>query len=438
MKNCDLLVSAGWVATVGGNNGTIRRGSVAVSDGKIIDVGTQAELRDRWQPRETIERPRSVLIPGLINSHTHAAMSLFRGIADDLPLQTWLTDHIWPAEARHISADMVRDGTRLAMAEMIRSGTTCFNDMYFFPDTVAEAASEARMRTSIGLIVIEFETAWAKTPDEYLQKAMAVYDAFAQNPLVTMQFAPHSPYAVSEETLQRIHTQADQLDIGVHTHLHETAGEIDTHLAERSERPFAQLDRIGLINNSLVAVHMTQLTDEEIARSANRGISVIHCPESNLKLASGMAPIAKLIAAGVNVALGTDGAASNNDLDMLGEMKTAALLGKGVAQDASAMSASQVLEMATLNGAKALRLDDSIGSLETGKWADMVCVDLDTLHTTPTFDPISCLVYSAGRDNVTDVWVAGRQLLNEKALTTIDEQAVKTRARDWEQRVQAS
>lgn len=435
MSDCDFIINAGWVATVSMDHGVIPKGAVAVSNGKIVAVGTQSDLREHWIAKETVERPRSLLIPGLINSHTHAAMSLMRGIADDLPLETWLAEHIWPAEARHVSVDMVRDGTRLALAEMIRGGITCFNDMYFCPDTVAEVASETRMRASIGLIVIEFETMWAKDPDEYLEKAMTVYDAFAANPMITMQFAPHSPYAVSAETLQRIHTQADQLDIGVHTHLHETATEVATHLAERGERPFAQLDRMGMINGNLLAVHMTQLTDAEIARAAETGISIAHCPESNMKLASGMAPVARLLEAGVNVCLGTDGAASNNDLNMLGEMRSAAMLGKVVAKDASALDAATVLEMATLNGAKALNIDDRVGSLEVGKWADITCVALDKLHTAPIYDPISALVYAADRNDVTDVWVAGRRLLKDQQLTTIDEAAVLSRAREWGHRL---
>lgn len=420
---------------VDGNTPLIENAATAVSNGRIVAVGPRDAVSAQWQARESVDRPDGMLIPGLINAHTHAAMSLMRGVADDTPLETWLNDHIWPLEAEHVTAEMVRDGTRLAMAEMIRGGVTCFNDMYFFPDIVAEAASAARMRASVGLIVIEFETAWAASADEYLSKGMAVYDEFAANPLISMQFAPHSPYTVSEETLARIHTQADQLDIPVHTHLHETAGEIALQVESRGERPFAQLERLGMLNTGLLAVHMTQLTDNEIEAAGRARISVVHCPESNMKLASGIAPVAKLIAAGVCVALGTDGAASNNDLDMIGEMKTAALLGKIAANDASALSAHTVLEMATINGARALGIDDQTGSLEVGKWADIACIDFTGVHTAPIYDPVSTLVYSADRNDVRDVWVAGKPLLENRTLTTIDEAATLSRAREWGGRI---
>lgn len=435
MKTCDLIINARWIAPVCPATPTLERGAIAIQDGRIIDIGTQTELRERWQARDTIERPQSVLIPGLINAHTHAAMSVMRGIADDLPLTEWLEQHIWPAEGQHASTEMVRDGTRLAMAEMIASGTTCFNDMYFFPDAVASVVTDARMRASIGLIVIEFETAWASGPDEYLSKAMAVYDEHASNPTLSMQFAPHAPYTVSEATLARVHTQADQLDIGVHIHLHETAGEVSQFVEQHGERPFARLERLGMINSNLLAVHMTQLSDDEIALAAQRGISVVHCPESNMKLASGQAPVAAMIKAGVNVALGTDGAASNNDLDMLGEMRSAALLGKITADDASALDAQTILKMATLNGAKALGIDDQVGSLSVGKWADITCIALDQPHTTPVYNPVSTLVFAAGRDDVSDVWVAGRALLKDRQLTTINRAEVMDRAREWGKRM---
>ncbi|MEN7343585.1 MAG: TRZ/ATZ family hydrolase, partial [Pseudomonadota bacterium] len=388
-----------------------------------------------YTAKERVHREQSLLIPGLVNTHTHAAMALMRGIADDVALEAWLNDHIWPLEAQHVGTDFVRDGTRLALAEMIKGGITCFNDMYFSPDIVAEVASEIRMRASIGLIVIDFPTVWATGPDEYLSKAQIVYDSFASNPLISMQFAPHSPYTVSEATLARVRTQADQLDIGVHMHIHETATEVDNHINAHGERPLAQLERMGMLNGNLLAVHMTQLTDDEIALCAKRRVNIAHCPESNLKLASGMAPIGRLIAEGVNVSLGTDGAASNNDLDMLGEMRTAALLGKAVASDASALPAATVLRMATSNGARSLGINDRTGSLETGKYADITCVRLDKLHASPTYDPLATLVYSAGREDVTDVWVAGKPLLKNGELTTIDERAVLERTQEWNRRL---
>ncbi|MEM7612419.1 MAG: TRZ/ATZ family hydrolase [Pseudomonadota bacterium] len=438
MQDCDLIIAAEWLAPVVPTGVVYARGAVAVRDGRVLAVGEKTSITRDWNARETVERPGCLLTPGLINTHTHAAMTLMRGAADDVPLAEWLSQHIWPLEGEHVSADMVRDGTRLAMAEMIRGGITCFNDMYFFPDTVAEMASAARMRASVGLIVIDFETVWARDANEYLAKGMAVYDEYAGNPLITCQFAPHAPYSVSDATLRRIHTLADQLDIGVHIHLHETTAELRDYLDNHGQRPFAHLQDIGMVNANLLAVHMTALSDEEIAAAGAAGISVAHCPESNLKLASGMAPVAKLLAAGANVALGTDGAASNNDLDLIGEMRTAALLGKGVSGDASALPATTVLEMATINGARALGLEEHCGSIEAGKWADISCIDLRGLHTTPTYDPVAALVYSASRTDVCDVWVAGKPLLTDGELTTIDEAAVRERTQEWAARIHKS
>ncbi|MEM7765307.1 MAG: TRZ/ATZ family hydrolase [Pseudomonadota bacterium] len=435
MQQCDLLLTARWVVTVDDDNRVLDNAGLAIRGGRIVAIDSEDSLRRQWQAREHIDCGRAALLPGLVNTHTHAAMSLFRGIADDVPLETWLNEHIWPLEGQHANADFVRDGTRLAIAEMIRSGTTCFNDMYFCPDVVAEVANEARIRASIGLIVIEFPTVWASGPDEYLSKAMQVYDAHAADTLLSMQFAPHSTYAVTEATLKRVRTQADQLDIGVHIHLHETVAEVQQHAAQHGERPFATLDRLGLVNDRLLAVHMTQLSSDEIARAAERGISIAHCPESNMKLASGSAPVADLISAGVNVALGSDGAASNNDLDLFGEMRSAALLGKVTSADASRPSAAEVLRMATAGGATALGIDEVTGSLSAGKSADVIAVRMDQPHTTPCFDPVGAIVYAAGRSDVSDVWVAGRRLMNARQLTTIDESSILERAVEWQSRL---
>ena len=431
MQTCDLILAAHWVAPVDGQRRLIENGAVVIDGGRIAAVDTQDAITAQWDARKRVDRPDALLTPGFVNAHTHAAMALFRGIADDVPLDTWLNQHIWPLEAQHVTPDFVRDGTRLAMAEMLRGGITCFNDMYFFPDVVAEAVIEARMRASIGLIVIDFPTVWADDPDGYLKKAVAVYDSHARHPLVSFQFAPHSPYAVSEETLARVRVQADQLDIGVHTHLHETAAEVANHVADRDERPFSQLDRQGFVNQTLLAAHMVHIDEDEIARAGASGMSVVHCPESNLKLASGMAPVTALVEAGVNVALGTDGAASNNDLCLIGEMRTAALLAKAESGNARSLPAETVLEMATINGARALGIDADTGSLEPGKWADITCIALDRPHTTPCPDPLSTLVYAAGNGDVSDVWVAGRAVLEQRKLVTIDEDAVLSRARDW-------
>jgi 5-methylthioadenosine/S-adenosylhomocysteine deaminase len=362
-------------------------------------------------------------------------MSLMRGLADDLPLMNWLNEHIWPAEGKWVSSDFVRDGTRLAMAEMLRGGTTCFNEMYFFPDEVARQVEHAGMRAVVGLIVIDFPTAWAQDAEEYINKGIALNDELKHSPLIRTAFAPHGPYTVSDAPLQKVVMYAEELDIPIHMHIHETVAEIEGSLAQYGKRPLARLDELGLLGPRLLAVHMTQLEETEIVRLAETNSSVVHCPESNLKLASGFCQVQKLIDAGVNVALGTDGAASNNDLDMFGEMRTAALLAKGVAGDASALPAAEALEMATLNGARALGLGEVCGSLVSGKAADIVAVKMDDLETQPLYHAISQLVYATGRDKVTDVWVAGRHLLKERRLTTLDEEAILASVRQWREKI---
>ncbi len=361
-------------------------------------------------------------------------MSLFRGMADDLPLMEWLKDRIWPAEQRWVSPKFVEDGTQLAIAEMIRSGTTCFDDMYFFADEAAAVASAVGMRAVIGLIVIDFATAWAKDADEYLLKAGQVHHKFRNSPLVNTAFAPHSPYVVSESALLQLNTLAEEMDIPILMHVHETAEEIEQSLHQHGMRPLQRLEELGLLSPRLLAVHMTQIVDDEFSVLSRYGVNVVNCPESNLKLASGFCPVDKLQTAGVNVALGTDGAASNNDLDMIGEMHTAALLGKGVANDCRAVDAFTVLKMATINGATALGLQDSIGSLRKGKQADITAIDLGELETQPLHDPISQIIYSANRNQVSDVWVAGKQLLRSRELLTINENQVIRNASKWREK----
>ncbi|MEM8547204.1 MAG: TRZ/ATZ family hydrolase, partial [Pseudomonadota bacterium] len=432
------LILAGWVAPVSQEQQLIENAAVAVHDGRIAAIGPADAVAPHWTAKHTVNRPDCLLIPGFVNAHTHAAMTLLRGVGDDLPLATWLNEKIWPLEGQFVSEDMVRDGSRLAVMEQIRGGVTCFNDMYFCPDTVAHVASEARMRVAVGLIVLDFPTMWAADATEYLARAQAVHDQLAGNALVTTQFAPHAPYTVSAETLARVRTLADQLDLRVHTHLHETAAEVANHLGEHGQRPFAHLDEIGLVNGNLLAAHMTQMQPDELERAGASGMSIVHCPESNLKLASGIAPVADMLAAGINVALGTDGAASNNNLDMIGEMRTAALLSKVTTGDATALPAHQALRMATYNGAMALGIEDVTGSLELGKWADMTCIDLTAPHLTPCYDPVSALVYSAQPADVRDVWVAGRAVLTDKTLTTIDSEATLARAQEWRTRIHAA
>jgi 5-methylthioadenosine/S-adenosylhomocysteine deaminase len=438
MQTIDTLIHARWIVPVEPDNRLYQRHSLAVDEGRVLGILPTDQARLTYTAAVEHDLDQHLLIPGLVNAHTHTAMSLLRGLADDLPLNEWLNNHIWPAESRWVNEEFVHDGCRLAMAEMLRGGTTCFNDMYFFPDVAARAASHCGMRACVGLIVIDFPTVWAQDADEYISRGLAVHDHYRGNPLIRTAFAPHAPYTVSDGPLERVRMLADELDIGIHMHVHETVEEIRTAVELTGARPLARLQELGLVSPALMAVHMTQLTPEEIDGYAGSGGHIVHCPESNMKLASGFCPVAELAGAGVNIALGTDGPASNNDLDMIGEMRAAALLGKLVSGDASALPAHEVLRMATLNGALALGLGEQTGSLTPGKWADMTAIHLDTIETQPLYDPVSQLVYACGRDQVTDVWVAGQHLLKERQLTTLDVHEILHRARDWQARIGAT
>ena len=434
---CDLLIEAGWVVPVEPHGAVLADHAVAVADGRILALLPAAEARARFAARETVRRPDAVLIPGFVNAHTHNPMTLLRGIADDMPLMQWLQQHIWPVEAAVIGPEFVADGVALAIAEMLRGGATCCNENYFFPDVQAEVYRRHGFRARVGLPVIDFPTAWAKTADDYFARAAEVHDRWRDDPLIGTAFAPHAPYTVSDANFERIRMLADQLDVPVHCHVHETADEVRESQDKHGQRPLARLDRLGVVNDRLVAVHMTQLTDAEIALCAERGVTVVHCPESNLKLASGFCPAAALQRAGVALAIGTDGCASNNDLDMVGETRTAALLAKAVAEDASAFDAASALRAATLGGARAVGWEDRIGSIEPGKQADLVCIDLSALETQPVHHVLSQLVYAAGRQHVSDVWIAGRAKLRAGALVDMEADALLARARQWRERIAA-
>jgi 5-methylthioadenosine/S-adenosylhomocysteine deaminase len=406
--------------------------AVAVRDGKIEAVLPAGDARQRFAGYEQVALPECVLIPGLVNAHTHAAMTLMRGLADDLPLMRWLEEHVWPAEKRHVSAEFVRDGTLAACAEMLRGGITCFNDMYFFPDAALEAALEAGMRSSHGIIVIEFPSAYAADAADYLRKGLELRDRYRDEPLASFCLAPHAPYTVSDASFRQIATLAAELDLPVHVHVHETEHEVQGSLAEHGVRPLERLRRLNLVAPNLIAVHAVHLTAEEIALLARHGCSVVHCPSSNLKLASGFAPVAKLAGAGVNIALGTDGAASNNRLDMFEEMRIAALLAKAVAGDAQAMPAHQALRAATLGGAQALGLGERIGSISPGKAADLAALALRGAELAPCYDPVSHLVYAAGREHVTHVWVAGDLQVSEGKLRNPAFSRLDTKLHLWQ------
>ncbi len=390
--------------------------AVAVSDGKIEAVLPVAEARLRFADYEPVALAEHALIPGLVNAHTHAAMTLMRGLADDLPLMRWLEEHIWPAEKRHVSPQFVRDGTLAACAEMLRGGVTCFNDMYFFPDAALETALEAGIRSSHGIIVVEFPSSYAADAADYLRKGLELRDRYREEPLASFCLAPHAPYTVSDASFRQVATLAAELDLPVHVHLHETAHEIERSLAEHGVRPLERLKRLNLLAPNLIAVHAVHLTPEEILLLGRHGCSVAHCPSSNLKLASGFAPIGHLAAAGVNIALGTDGAASNNRLDVFQEMRTAALLAKAVAADAQAMPAHEALHAATLGGATALGLGNVTGSIKAGKAADLTAVALRGPELSPCYDVLSHLVYVAGREQVSHVWVGGEMQVSEGKL----------------------
>ncbi len=436
--NIDILIHARWVIPVAPDDRVLEYHSLAIHGGRIREILPTGEARTKYTPHMEQDLPSHALIPGLINAHTHASMSLFRGLADDLPLMTWLNEHIWPAEKRWVSEEFVADGTRLAIAEMLRGGITCFNDMYFYPDITARICVSTGIRAVVGLILIDFPSTWASDPDEYLHRGLEVHDRYRNHGLIHTAFAPHAPYSVSDAPLEQVRTLADELNIPIHIHVHETRDEIRHGLSQFGKRPLARLQELGLLSPSLVAVHMIQIEDEELEQFAQSGAHVVHCPESNQKLANGFCQVDKMLKAGINVALGTDGAASNNDLNMFGEMCSASLLAKGLSRDPKALPAAMALRMATLSGAIALGIDAETGSLEAGKSADITAVDLNSIETQPVYNPISQLVYAAGRDNVTDVWVGGRHLLSRGELTTIDTVEILERAAEWRSRIAQS
>ena len=433
--NVDSLIFAKWIIPVEPENSVLENHALVIDEGKILDLLTTDEANIKYDALVSHYLDTHAVIPGLINTHTHAAMSLFKGLADDLPLMDWLNNHIWPAESKWVDPQFVADGSRLAVAEMIRSGTTCFNDMYFFPDVTADVATEAGIRATVGLIIIDFPTAWAKDIQEYFEKGEKVHDKFRNNPLIQTSFAPHAPYTVSDNPLKKISVLAEELDIPIHMHIHETELEVSQGMEQHGSTPLKRLEELGLLSQRLLAVHMTQLDKEMIELVSRYNVNVVHCPESNLKLANGFCPVHDLQQIGINVALGTDGSASNNDLDMLGEMRTAAFIGKGITGEPGAHSAMTVLKMATINAARALDMNNNIGSLVPGKQADIVAINLDQIETQPVYDPISQIVYASNRSQVTDVWIAGRQILQERALTTLDIHQIKQSAMEWRTKI---
>ena len=439
MQHRYQIIQPDWIVSVNSDFEVLQDFAVLIEDNLIHSLVPNDEIADLdcYAQAEIIPLPGCALLPGLVNSHTHASMSLFRGMADDLPLMEWLTQHIWPAESSWVGPEFTIDGFRLAAAEMIRSGTTCLSDMYYFPDEIAGCAQQIGMRSVVGLIVLDFPSVWAQDAAEYLHKALAVHDQIRELPLVSSAFAPHAPYTVSDEPLRQIAMYSNELDIPVHMHVHETAAEVAEAQQKTGQRPLQRLDQLNLLNSNLIAVHMTELDEFEIERVAEAGVNIAHCPESNLKLGSGICPVATLLELGVNVCLGTDGAASNNDLDLLGEMRTAAMLAKGSSGNARACDARQAIEMATINGARALGMADLIGSIETGKCADLVAIDLSSLNTQPLYDPVAQIVYAAASRQVSHVWIDGVAQLKDFEFCHLDTNEIIARAASWAQKIKS-
>ena len=432
----DFAVKARWILPIEPAGAVLEDHAVLVRGGRILDVvpASQANAASA----EIIERPDHVLIPGLVNAHTHAAMSLLRNAGGGLPLDAWLRQRIWPLEARLVDEQFVADGTELAVAEMLLGGVTCFADMYYHPDAAARVAAQAGMRAAIGMPVLEQPSAWAQDVDEYLRRGLELSDQYRDDPLVETMFVLHSPTATSDATLLRVRTLTDQLQAPVMTHLLESPGDRDRDRRKHGRGPLERLEGAGLVNDLLVAVHCVQANTAELERLAAGGATVVHCPTSNLRLAAGIAPVTQMRQMGIRVALGTDGAAGNDSLDLLAEARLAALLAAGTSGDASAIPPHDALAMATLEGARALGLADRIGSIAPGKWADLACLALSGPRIDPCNDVATAIVHSAGRAAVTDCWVGGRHLVAHGRLARMDTRRLAERLQDWAPRVLAA
>ena len=431
----DIRINARWLIPIEPADVVLEHQAVLVQGDRIAAIVSQDEADARFRAKEVIDLPSHVVLPGLINMHGHAAMSLFRGMADDLPLMTWLNDHIWPAEGAFVSEAFIADGTQLAMAEMLRTGTTTFSDMYFFPEIVAQLAHDAGMRAQICFPLLDFPTPWGSGPDEYLSKGEAFINQWRDNAFIMPAIGPHAPYTVSDEPLRKAVALSETTGAPIQIHLHETAFEVEDALEKSGKRPTARLAELKVLGTNTQCVHMTQIDESDIALLQATGAHVIHCPESNLKLASGLSPVQTFRKAGVNVAIGTDGAASNNDLDLFGELNTAAMLAKVVADDASALSAHEALAMATIQGARALGRDHELGSLAAGKLADIIAVDLGDPFLQPVYDPASHLVYSNHGRQVSHSWINGVPQVQEGKLTRIDVPDLMLRVQGWADRI---
>jgi len=434
-KNASIIISASWIFTSNSEGELLSDYSIVIEDNKIIDLVPQSKVFDEYVASDIYELTDHILIPGLINTHTHAAMSLFKGFSDDLPLQDWLSNHIWPAEKKFVSSSFVKDGSVLALAEMIKSGITTFNDMYFFPDATAEAAKELGVRGNIGLVVLDFPTNYAADPEDYLLKGFDFRDKWRNEELITTCIAPHAPYSVSDEAFTLINTFAEELNINIHTHLHETQWEINESIEKYGVTPVQRLNNLGIIGPSLMAAHCVHLNNQDIAILAKNKVNIIHNPSSNMKLGSGFSDTSKMLKQNLNISLGTDGSASNNRLDVMEEMRLAALLIKGSTQSPELLPAKEAIKMATINGAKALGLDSEIGSIEINKKADLVAINLNSIENQPVYNPLATLVYSSSRSDISYVWINGEIKLKDKNLVKIDEDRIIQLAKKWQRKL---
>ena len=435
----DLLIVSGAVITMNSDRRVFENGYVAIRGERVFDVGDSADLKaKRYKAGRTIDARGKVVLPGLINAHTHIPMTLFRGVADDLDLQDWLTRYIFPAEAKNVTRDFVVAGTRLGLAEMIRGGTTTYADMYYFEDAIAEETKKAGLRGTLGETVIDFPAPDNKTWEDALSYTDVFVKRWKGDALITPAIAPHAPYTVSTEHLKAVKAFAEERDVPILTHLAEAPTETKVIAEKYNARPALYLESLGFLSRRLLAAHVVHVNDREIEILKEREVGVAHCPQSNMKLSSGAAPIPQMLKSSLRVGLGTDGAASNHDLSMWEEMDTAAKLHKLVTMSPTVVTAQQALEMATIGGARALHMEREIGSIEAGKRADLIVVDLSALHLTPMYNVVSHLVYAAKASDVTDTIVNGRPLMRNRRLLTLDEEAVKAAARQYQKQVSAS
>lgn len=438
MQQIEHLVHAKWILTAEPNQDALENYSLCIENGIIKEIIPTSTAKQKYLPTRENNYQEHILMPGIINSHTHIGMNYFRGLGSDLALMQWLHDYMFPTEKKWLSHDFVRDASLFAIAEMIRSGTTCFNDMFYFLSATADAAIQAGIRACIGITVIEFPTNWAETTDDYFTKGMDFYEKYKNNPFITTTFAPHAPYTVSDKSFMRVKELAQNLQLKINLHLHETEDEIKGSLEQFGKRPIKRLYDLGFLSSDVLAIHSANLNDEDLELIALTKPNIIHCPESNMKLASGTCPVEKLRQLGINVALGTDSVASNNDLDMLSEMKSAALIAKLSTMNPESLKANDAIALATINGARALGKEQNIGSLANGKAADFITIRTDDIEMLPMYLPAAQIVYASNRQQVSDVWVNGKQLMQNRKLLTIDEEEIKKKAIYWGNKIKGN